>query len=393
MKKKKLLAATLLALSFAWPLAGTAQPTAVNDGKGLNAMLSRLSDEKQAWLDAASDNPDAPSVLPTPVPAKALHRGSQGPEVAVLCNALQARGFAPCEPGQKAVDAALAERIATAQRYYGLVADGWADTQLYNALALSAAERAARIDALMQEWEGIRARARELGADQYLVLNVPAYEIKAVAGDAVAISSRAVVGRPDRQTPMGVINVRGLKFNPDWTPPPTILKNDIYPRLAGDGEWIRAHGLVLLDQQGKTVDWEGLSAQEIRAAGYRFVQPAGARGALGMLKFETDSSQNIYLHDTNERYLFARAMRAKSSGCIRVERWRDLAAWVSDGEVASIDRKVATRRTFFEPTAKVPVFVIYQMADLVDGRVVFYPDIYKRGVRGLGMTPTPPTAL
>jgi len=394
MRKKQAVAALLCALTLTWTHASLAQETAgpalpatlpatiaapTADAGGVAAMLERLAQERQAWLQAAADYPEAPSTLRVAVPARALRKGSSGPEVAVLCQALEARGFAPCEAGQKRVDAALAARIATAQRYYGLAADGVADTQLYNALALSATERAARIEALLREWESIRARARELGADKYLVVNVPSFEVKAVAGDELALASRVIVGRAERQTPIGLINIRALKFNPDWTPPPTVLKRDIYPNLAGDGAWIRAHGLVLVDRAGKQVDWEGLSEQEIRAAGYHFVQPASAQAALGLLKFETDSAENIYLHDTNERALFGRAMRAKSSGCIRVERWRDLAAWMSDGEAASIDRKIATHKTFFESTPKVPVFIIYQLADISDGRVVFYPDIYRRG--------------
>lgn len=362
------------------PVNNTAAQLSTSEAN-ITRMLERLTEQQQAWQEAAQAYPDAPSTMRVTVPAKALRLGSKGPDVALLCAALNARGFAPCAERQQVVDAALAARIATAQRYYGLAADGIADAQLYNALALSAQERADRIAALIAQWEELRAKAREMGADKFLVVNVPSYEVKAVAGDSIALSSRAVVGRPERQTPIGTMNIRALKFNPDWTPPPTVLKRDIYPALANGGAWIREHGLVLVDRKGESVEWEGLSADEIRNAGYRFVQPAGERAALGLLKFETDSSENIYLHDTNERYLFARASRARSSGCIRVERWRDLAAWMSSSDAAGIDRKVATRKTFFEATPKVPVFVIYQLADVNDGRVVFYPDIYQRGIK------------
>jgi murein L,D-transpeptidase YcbB/YkuD len=361
----------------------TASPIAGSDA-ALTRMLERLAEQQQAWTEAALTYPEAPSTARMTVPAKALRLGSKGPEVALLCAALQARGFAPCAPTQQVVDAGLAARIATAQRYYGLAADGIADAQLYNALALSAQERADRIGALIVQWEELRARAREMGADKFVVVNVPSYEVKAVAGDGIALTSRAVVGRPERQTPIGTMNIRALKFNPDWTPPPTVLKRDIYPALANGGAWIREHGLVLVDRKGESVDWEGLSAEDIRTGGYRFVQPAGERAALGLLKFETDSSENIYLHDTNERNLFARASRARSSGCIRVERWRDLAAWMSNSDAAGIDRKVATRKTFFEATPKVPVFVTYQLADMIDDRVVFYPDIYQRAPESNG---------
>ncbi|MDB5805993.1 MAG: murein L,D-transpeptidase [Betaproteobacteria bacterium] len=378
MQRKQILAAGLAALTLTWSQAGLAQQVDTNNDASVAAMLARLAEQKQAWLDAAQADTGAPIAAHVAVPAKPLRKGSKGPEIAMLCNALEARGFVRCATKQDTVDAALASRIAAAQRFYGLAADGMADSQLYNALALSAAERAARIDALITEWEGIRAKAREMGADKYLVVNVPAFEVKAVANDNLALASRAIVGRPERQTPLGMINIRAIKFNPDWTPPATVLKRDIYPNLANGGDWIRAHGLVLVDRAGKAVEWEGLSADDIRNAGYHFVQPASERAALGLLKFETDSSENIYLHDTNERNLFARATRARSSGCIRVERWRELAAWMNGTEVGSIDRKVSTRKTFFEATPKVPVFIIYQLADVNDGRVVFYPDIYQR---------------
>ena len=370
--------------------APTAQAPAISQDAAVASMLERLATQRQAWLDMAQTYPDAASTQHVAVPSRALRKGSKGAEVAMLCRALEARGFAPCGTKQDVVDAALASRIEAAQRFYGLAADGIADAQLYNALSLSAVERAARIEALIAEWEGIRSRAREMGVDKYLVVNVPAYEVKAVARDAIALNSKVIVGRPERQTPLGVINVRAIKYNPDWTPPPTVLKRDIYPALANGGAWIREHGLTLVDRGGNSVAWEGLSADEIRNAGYRFVQPASDKAALGLLKFETDSSENIYLHDTNERYLFARAARARSSGCIRVENWRELAAWVSDGEVQGIDRKVATRKTFFEATQKVPVFIIYQLADLKNGNVVFYPDIYQRGASTAPSLPAQP---
>jgi murein L,D-transpeptidase YcbB/YkuD len=371
-----MLTAALCAATLACAQPALAQQA--RDESSVSTLIARLEEQKQAWLEAAQADPQAPIAAHITVPAHALRRGTAGFEVAVLCAALEARGFEPCTPEQHSVDAALAARITAAQRYYGLAADGIADSQLYNALSLSAAERAERVTALITEWQGIRARAAEMGADKYIVVNVPAYEVRAMDGDTVALTSKAVVGRPERQTPLGVINVRAIKYNPDWTPPATVLKHDIYPALANGGAWIRAHGLQLRDRAGKVVDWEGLTAEDIRNAGYRFVQPASETAALGLLKFETDSSQNIYLHDTNERNLFARAARARSSGCIRVERWRELAAWMVDTDVSGVEHKVATRKTFFEATPKVPVFIVYQLADVQDGHVVFYPDIYQR---------------
>ena len=43
------------------------------------------------------------------------------------------------------------------------------------------------------------------------------------------------------------------------------------------------------------------------------------------IEFETDNKDNIYLHDTNQRYLFGQNDRSLSLGCVRVQDWPRLA--------------------------------------------------------------------
>ena len=43
------------------------------------------------------------------------------------------------------------------------------------------------------------------------------------------------------------------------------------------------------------------------------------------LKFNFPNKYAVYLHDTNQRYLFARIIRSLSHGCVRVQEWEKLA--------------------------------------------------------------------
>ncbi|MCM2353709.1 MAG: L,D-transpeptidase family protein [Pseudobdellovibrio sp.] len=58
----------------------------------------------------------------------------------------------------------------------------------------------------------------------------------------------------------------------------------------------------------------------------RIVQrPGGEQNALGWIKFPLNGTNSIYMHDTNQRELFANRDRLLSSGCVRMEKPWELA--------------------------------------------------------------------
>lgn len=349
--------------------------SAPEGGLSLEGMLSALEQERQALL--ALTDPGATEEIQTP--SKALKKGSKGEQVEIFCQALATRGFLPeCAKGDAVFGKEMEKAARAAQRSYGLVVDGIADAQLYNALRMSAGERAGRIEALIQEWRAIERHAASVGASRYIVVNIPSFEAKAVGAGEIQMETPVVVGRADRQTPVGMMSLRSLKFNPDWRPPTSILKRDVYPRMKSGGSWIDKHGLELQDSEGNRVNWRGLSVSDLRENGYRFVQPPGPSNALGRMKFETDSKEDIYLHDTNEPALFNQAMRAKSSGCVRVKEWMDLASWAAAEKAESLEKKLDKDKTFYQKIDRIPVYVTYQLADFQKGKSTVYPDVYKR---------------
>ena len=93
---------------------------------------------------------------------------------------------------------------------------------------------------------------------------------------------------------------------------------------------------------------------------------------------------DVYLHDTPERWLFKRAVRDFSSGCIRVEKPLELAEytlrddpeWSRERLLAAIDAQETQVVSLRTP---LNVHLLYWTAWLAeDGRAQFRQDIYLR---------------
>jgi murein L,D-transpeptidase YcbB/YkuD len=96
------------------------------------------------------------------------------------------------------------------------------------------------------------------------------------------------------------------------------------------------------------------------------------------------NANNIYLHDTPAKSLFKRDDRALSHGCVRVEKARELAIKILDGDsnwdAQKIDEAMNSgEEKNYSLKRKIPVYIVYFTA-LVDehGHISFYDDVYKR---------------
>lgn len=298
-----------------------------------------------------------------------------GPKAALqLYERLSEMGYAPAGTD----DASVAAALRTFQRAHGLAESGVLNAATRAQLVR---DRASRLARLRQRLDAEAARPVDWSAERLVVVNVPAYELRAFDLGQVFLQSAVVVGRPKRPTPEMAVNMRAIKYNPTWTPPPTILKEDLIPLLGRDPGAIGRRGLVVLDSRGRQIDPAGLGAMSPRgfhAAGYKLYQPAGERNALGRLKFEITSTDSVYLHDTNHRNDFGKPVRALSSGCVRVQRYLPLAAWLMQRDEAAIEERIRRGRTVVEPAPQIPVYLVYWLADVREGHVVYYPDIYGR---------------
>jgi len=114
------------------------------------------------------------------------------------------------------------------------------------------------------------------------------------------------------------------------------------------------------------------------------VQQPGPTNSLGMMKLDMPNEHAIFLHDTPARELFDSDNRARSHGCIRVERALELAMTVAIlGGGATRDEAVeistSGQYTRVPVQRTMPVYITYfTMAVDIDGNLRAFDDIYGR---------------
>jgi murein L,D-transpeptidase YcbB/YkuD len=195
-----------------------------------------------------------------------------------------------------------------------------------------------------------------------------------------------VVGRPFRKTPVFRATMQYLVLNPAWTVPPTILREDVLPRMAADPAYLEREHMQVVDASGRPLDAAGIDWNRYRSGGFphQIVQAPGPENPLGRMKFMLPNPHAVYLHDTPARRLFDKRERAFSSGCIRLEEPLELAVLLLDDaerwSAEAVGAAVQTGETRTLPVKRrVPVLVLYFTAEAqADGLAQFRPDLYGR---------------
>lgn len=200
----------------------------------------------------------------------------------------------------------------------------------------------------------------------YLVLSL--YDSIKAENLFVEMETPIVVGNRYHKTPSTSMNIISLKYNPTWTPTLNIMKRNA---KKDDGEWnwgwIDSHGFeVFSHETGEKITWE--EADDMLLKEIFMVSPPSNSNALGRLKFETDSKQSIYFHDTNDRSFFEQANRARSSGCVRVKNPYSFAAKLAYKSEEYIENNVNKGKTYWEKIENTPVYFYYDIIEYkVDG--------------------------
>jgi murein L,D-transpeptidase YcbB/YkuD len=318
--------------------------------EGYRALKAKLAELRQSQPQAQ------PSVR---IPAgPAIRIGMRDDRITLI----RARfGFAPED--SRMHDAGLATVVAGFQRDNALPANGVINRATIDAMnGGGPSARSADLIANMERWRWL---AGDLGSE-HLIVNVPEYMVRKVDQGQVVHAARVVVGKAERPTPIFSDMMDHLVLNPSWTIPPTILREDVLPKLAADPGYAERRGYQVI-RRGNNIT--------VR-------QPPGPDNALGNIKFMFPNDHAVYLHDTPSRNLFASARRAYSSGCVRVERPLRLAELVlagTDGDWSErrLQGLVGSGERTIRLTRKLPIHIVYMTQTVdADGTLRNFEDIY-----------------
>lgn len=180
--------------------------------------------------------------------------------------------------------------------------------------------------------EKLRWLPRQLG-DRYAFVNLAATELSMVENRKVIFRMGTVNGRPLRRTPTMSDLIKTVELNPSWTVPLNLVIWDKLPKIRKDPTILTENGFRVFDKSMTQmiddvtrIDWDSLNRKNFP---YIIQQKPGPDNALGKVKFPLTNKHFVYLHDSNERELFAKeGPRLFSSGCIRLENPMDFAAYL-----------------------------------------------------------------
>ena len=216
---------------------------------------------------------------------------------------------------------------------------------------------------------------------RYIVVDAAAARLTMYENGRVRDSMKVIVGKPTEQTPMMAALVRFAMVNPYWNIPPDLVKTRVAEGVLSKGvSFLKTKGFEVTSDWSdnakaidpKKVDWKAVAEgrQELPVR-----QLPGKTNAMGRMKFMFPNDFGVYLHDTPEKELFAKADRRFSSGCVRLEDAPRLARWLFGKPLAPKSKAPEQRVNLPEP---VPVYITYLTAAPEGQTIAFRPDAYGR---------------
>lgn len=294
-------------------------------------------------------------------------------------------------------DDALVEAMKTFQGTTSLDVDGVMGPATLAALNGGVPITKADIIANMERW---RWMPRDLGQFNVFV-NIPEFRLAITRDGQEEYTTRVVVGTVKNQTPVFSESIRHIVVNPYWNVPSSIIKGEVAPAVLRNPGYIDNQNMDLL-YNGEPVspwqvDWSQVSTTNFP---FRVRQRPGAGNALGQIKFLFPNKHDVYLHDTPSKSLFARASRAFSHGCVRVENPMEFAGALMANEAnisrVSLEAMFGPTEKWINPDKQIPVHIAYFTIRVdADGTLKSFGDIYGHNARlvaAMGLAQTVPAA-
>ena len=222
--------------------------------------------------------------------------------------------------------------------------------------------------------------------EHHVVVDLGLQRLRVYEARRLSFELPVVVGTPDRKTPIMIDHIIDLKFSPEWTLPPVVVRQDLLPILARDPEQIHSMGIEIVDLAGQAipataVNWSSYGQRSEIPFRFR-MSPSHPNNQLGGVRFSLTNDQAIFLHDSPDSARYGDGIRSLSSGCVRVGHAHLLALWIMAQQKAwtpeDVSRAMSSGKTTVERLPRpIPVNMIYSTVGLTEhGRLFFKPDIY-----------------
>lgn len=218
----------------------------------------------------------------------------------------------------------------------------------------------------------------------FILVNIPAATLRIIQRDSTTeLNMRVIVGKEQTRTPVFTAYITKIITYPYWIPTYSIAAKEILPKVQKDISYLAKNNFTVLDKKGNeidpyTINWKSISPKNLP---YTFRQGTGCDNSLGVIKFDLNSPFSIYLHDTNNRDLFAKNDRHLSHGCIRLEKPFLLANYLLGDTVNTsyLNQCLKTEKPKeIKLKQKFPVLIFYMTADInKQGQLQFFKDVYQ----------------
>ncbi|CAA6817835.1 MAG: Peptidoglycan-binding domain 1 [uncultured Sulfurovum sp.] len=226
--------------------------------------------------------------------------------------------------------------------------------------------------------------------NEYVRVNIPDFKMNYYKNNHSLLEMRAVVGKPERPTPLFSANMSYIVLNPNWNIPENLVRRDLIVALRENPNYLKEHNIRVFygwknkgEMQNFTPSMLFPYADKSKGSiPYRFVQYPGDNNALGRIKFMFPNKYAVYLHDTDNKSLFQYRYRVYSSGCMRLEKPFELLellkSRIKPTDVASIPKyRNILKSKHINFTKKLPVHTTYFTVFKRNGLTYFRKDIYE----------------
>jgi murein L,D-transpeptidase YcbB/YkuD len=353
-----------------------------NVGEWLNSLAPQTDEYKALSRAFASYAKQAVQTEHQPIPAdKPIKPGARDPRIPAIVAVLRSGGYlqsAEQSPQQSNAASsstytpALVAAVKQFQADSGTKPDGILGKETIGALSTGPTYRARQLAVAMERLRWLQRDPPKTRIDVNTAASFLDYW-----RDGQHVDHRKVInGEPDKPTPQLQAPIYRLVANPTWTVPDGIAAKEIEDK----GEaWLGENNFVQ-----KNGHW---------------VQESGPKNSLGLVKFDMQDDEAIYLHDTPAKAIFAQSDRHRSHGCVRVENAVQFATALAQQEGVLEQFQKAMQgddETFIKLPQEIPVRLLYQTAFWDGSRLQFRPDVYgwdENIAKALELAPGPPRQI